>query len=65
MGLLVTELQKGRKELLEIFKTYGGGSAIKPAGFAKKFDKEMVEEILSTGHCEFLDDVDKTGERLM
>lgn len=61
----ITELQKARKELLEIFKTYGGGSAIKPAGFATKFDKGMVEEILSTGHCKFLDDVDKTGERLM
>jgi len=65
MELLVTELQKARKELLGIFRMYNNGSSIKAAGFKKQFDKAMLEEILSTGHCEFLDDVDRTGTRLM
>ncbi len=58
MELLFTEFQKGRKKFEKMF--FNG--VIDPDGFTQSFSKDMVEEILSTGDCKLLNDLDDIGE---
>ncbi len=65
MELLVTEFQKGRAKFEKLFQEHRKGNVINPAGFETTFDKAMVEEILSTGSCKFLNTLNEIGVHLM